>query len=195
MEQVKQLSNEQLMELLETKKDEKVDVIYLQEDDLSGFLSFYNISPGSDKIKINELYKLYKNWSKQPMNFKEFKKCSNKIFQLDKSTIFINQNKAIINQFLIEKLNSLEKYNTTKSKIVRVKIEDFLNHYQIKDGDVWTKGLELYKLFTKYYRTIGPEKFYKLLHLYVTTSEIINNERHFKIAPYEKTKEVQKRQD
>lgn len=194
MEQAKQLSNEQLIELLESKKDEKLETQHLQEDDLSNFLSFYNITQGLDEGNMKELFKLYKHWSSNPMKVREFRYHLNKTFKIDSNSILLNKSKANINELLINKLNSIQK-SPIKSKIIRSNIEKFLNHYQIKDGDVWTKGLDLYKLYIDLYNPIGPKKFYKLLQLYITTSETINNEVHFKIAPYEKEETNKTRQD
>lgn len=189
----KQLTDQQLMELLETKKDEVLIIEHLKEDDVSSFLSFYNITQGSDEANLKDLHKLYKNWSRESMKLKEFKHYLNKTFKIDSNSIFLNKSKAIINQLLIDKLNAKE-HSPMKSTIIHNKIETFLNHYQIKNGNIWTKGKELQALYKVYSNKGIPEsKFYKLLQLYITTSETINNEIHFRIAPYEETKEDNKK--
>ncbi len=194
MQQSKQLSNEQLIELLESKKEEQIEMQHLQEDDVSTFLSFYNLTQGSDETNLKDLYKLYKNWSIEPIRFKEFKYSLNKTFKIESNSIFLNKSKSNINQLLMDKLNSKQR-SPIKSKIIRNKVETFVNTHQIKDGNIWTKGLDLYKLYTKSNSPIGPQKFYKILQLYITTSETINNEVHFKIASYEKEETIQKGQD
>lgn len=65
-----QLTDEEILALLES--EDEVDVVVAQvfdyNDDIVPFLSFYNITPGDTPVSKKLVYKLYKTYSKQPLD-------------------------------------------------------------------------------------------------------------------------------
>jgi hypothetical protein len=180
MEQIKQLDNKQLLDLLETN-NEQVD-LHVLNDDISNFLRFYNIVPGENQIEKRILHRLYKKWSKEPMNQAGFTLNLKDRLPMSNNNIYINLTRINVDKLVLEKLAKQKKVIPTTSVKQKKKFESFLSKFEISDGDYWFKAVDLFKLMKTFLNTkLRQKTFNDLLKLYIKQHDVLEEELCFKL--------------
>lgn len=125
--------------------------------DVLGFLSFYNIKPGKQKVAKKEVYNLYCKWSKNRMTSKLFAMEMNLHFPGGDYYYLINLSSiAVSNQlFLYTQKRSKDRTKSPKSK---QHFECFLNAHDIKEGSYYIEAFVLYSLYDKWWYDKKHEK-------------------------------------
>ena len=179
------------------------------EDTILTFLRFYNIEPGTHPIKDKYLYKLYKEFTKEPVNSKSFQKAMGyylKSVNPQKSnTISISGKYYLINKKLLnlsekalEVIQKSDKAPQHKSLAWKAHFDGFLKRYGIeagKDGNyIWASTNTLFNLYDKWTfeikRKTGLSKreFIKLCKAYFEHKQDNNNYLWYKINDITKDK-------
>lgn len=185
MENVKKLDNAQLLNLIKDT-DKEVEDIHVLNDDISNFLSFYNINPGNEKVSKRTLFKLYKAWTTAVKSYKLtgfVQQLLRKQFEVDYNKIFIDKNQINIDVLILKKLETKPKKPRDRSDRYRERFERFLNEYDIKSGNTWVKSKSLYDLQKKYFpkHCFTPQIFSKLLKLYIKEHDYVNRCLYFRV--------------
>jgi hypothetical protein len=155
-----EISNEKLLELLDTAKPETADTKASKYDIIS-FLTHFDIKPGDQLIKARLLYDLYRQWSKHPVPIALFGSEVTKyllVHSYGRNTFYkLNQEAFKLSEKAF-KLMSSRKINKPKSPRFRQHFENFLKHYGLKGGTVWIEGYVLFYLYDKWVYNINKSK-------------------------------------
>lgn len=186
MENIKQLDNTQLLDLIKENETE-ANHSHILDDDISNFLSFYNIIPGNEKVAKRTLFKLYKNWSTslQPFKLQGFTLHLNKKqFTIENNKVLINQNEMNIDTLILKKLD--EKYKIPRDKSIRYRqrLEQFLKDCEVKSGDYWIRSNRIYQLQKRYFTNkacFDSHVLIKLLKLYIKEHDYVNGNQYFRV--------------
>lgn len=154
-----------------------------QEDTIITFLRFYNIEPGTQQILQKYLYKLYKQFTKDPVNSRSF---SNSIIQYIPSIVKHDERFFLINQKVLNLSERAMKFiEEDKNRSLKVSwkfhFDNFIKKYEIKAGKgddwIWVSSDILYNLYDKWVYEIGRKtsllvpEFRKLCKVYFSTKE------------------------
>ncbi len=173
MELKKLLNNLSEEELLNVLKED-TETYYENVNDLEKFLTFFNLTHGTQLIRKNFLYNIYYKWSKDPLSRRVFGRIMLDYVgsrQIGPYTYFL------LNQMPLElKQKSLSllkpKRDKTKSPTYKKHFDNYLNYYGIRPGKYYLEGFVLYYLYdkwvfsTKKNRPIGYSQFVNFLRLY-----------------------------
>lgn len=155
-QEYKNNSYEELVSLLNEKEVLNQDVKNSTEFDY--FLKNFNIKHGKQFVTFEAFYKLYKHWSKEPINTQEFKALLTKFDFIKRNRIYLN-----IKQFKITEqlLKHIQKDNKIISdKMLENHFNKFFDYYLIKPGDVLIREIDLLFLYTQwcFYTNKKPKK-------------------------------------
>jgi len=142
----KNSSYEELISLLNEKQ--VIDHDVKTNTELTFFLNNFNIKPGRQYVKFDSFFKLYKYWSKEPINEQEFRSLLIKLNLIKKKRIYLNLNEFRISEHL---LNYIQKDNKIVSdKIIENHFIKFFDYYLIKAGDVTISEEDLLFLYNQW---------------------------------------------
>lgn len=145
-----QLSEEELLEQLQNEEKDSTTEIIDSQDDILSYLAAFNITSGTVKITSSVLYKLYKEWSKNPVERLAFGYRLAEILPKEKERYYlINQDSIFLNKELA-KWRVIKKKNKVKSPKWHNHFKAFLNHYGLKKGPVYLEGDMIYWLYDKW---------------------------------------------
>lgn len=175
-----QLTDEEILALLES--EEEVEVVAAEvfdyEGDIVPFLSFYNITPGKTQVSKKLLYKLYKAYSKQPIDKLNFTTQLGNFITHDRNHFLINIDQFAISKHIYETEKTRDK---TKSLTYQKHFNWFMQEGNVQPGNVWLEGFILfyiYKDFCKSRRVhpkFGYNNFHKFLKLHFEYKRIKEN--------------------
>lgn len=166
-----ELTNEELTDLLEENNTRSVNIF--TRNDINDFISIYNIKSGSFRVPIKLLFKIYKQWSKEPLKANTFANLLTDLFPSIKygKGLLLCLNKDVWK--LKEEFDKYFKTNSkTKSKSYKTHFDAFLKHYHIKNGCFFIKDSILYNLYDKWTyknnnkRPLGKIQFINFCRLY-----------------------------
>ena len=138
-------SNEELLKQLEGIPTNNIYIESSQE--ILEFISVFKLQNGTNPVKMNTLFNLYKLWSKSPKTLVMFNKDLSEMVTKEKSYYYINFDVFTLKKE-IHKLQTI-KYATTLPGRAR-HFKQFLSRYQIKNGGLWIKDLVLYNIYDKW---------------------------------------------
>jgi len=158
-----QKTTQELLNELNTPVESTEEKIQNQ-DTVITFLRFYNIEPGPHYIKDKYLYKLYKQFTENPVSsvlfqtrMGEYLKSVNPIFREKRKQIgkhyLINKKQLNLAEKALEILEKENKKPSHKSIVWKNHFENFLNKYGIKPGKdkyIWVSTNTLYDLYDKW---------------------------------------------
>ena len=176
-----QLTDEEILDLLSKEDqlwDEDVAQIFDYNDDIVPFLSNYQITPGTTPVSKKLLYKLYKAYSKQPLDQLKFNIQLGNYIQHDRENFLVNIDQFAISRHIYDTQKTRDK---TKSLSFQKHFNWFIDEAKIEKGRVWVEGFILfyvYKDFCKSRRVIpklGYVNFHKFLKLHFDYKRIKGN--------------------
>lgn len=168
------IPEEELLKLLETKKEDTTELVVDAPNDIFDFIHAYNLKPGDIPVPTSTLYRLYFKWSKTPLTPRQFKDRMIELFPTKVSTrhYFLLDKSAIqIKLKTLEKINEQTR-NPTKSKNLKAHYESFLNYYGIKAGRYAVNAPAFFYLYDKWNfennrpNKLGPVNFIKMSKVY-----------------------------
>jgi frataxin-like iron-binding protein CyaY len=167
---------EELLELVNEAPSD--DSVILELNDVVLFLTTFEIKPGTEIILNKELYRLYKMWSKRPINPNHFGMemakyiPSRDIHGRYYYTINISAFKLSERSRQLIRVKLIDK---TKSKNYKRHFEAFIKHYDLKPGKYWLESyliFYLYDLWTyKKKKPLGEKQFHRFAKLYLKHKE------------------------
>lgn len=141
------LTEEELKALLKELPEDNKDKQDLSKNDVLDFLSYYGLEAGSHLIPYKLIYSLYQKWSKNPLSDLSFKyQVSYYLATNNKGSYYlINQDVLKLNKYLFNYLNG----KLIQKKVVnyRPHFINFINHYNIKTGNLWLEPEVFYYLY------------------------------------------------
>lgn len=168
------ITDDELMKMLEGAEEGPITEY---ENDVLPFLSQYNIVDGDERVTTTLLYKLYKNYSANPMKKRAFVKAVNE-FLVMKQTYNCYYYMINIDALSISK----EYYKLVKDKHDEGfssrsnwqidHINRFIDEYDLQRGSHWLRGASLYELYCLKFRKqkrkprLSYKMFLKLMKLY-----------------------------
>lgn len=177
-------SNIDLKTLIEALKDETPEIVE-DSTDVVTFISIFSIQTGSNPISKKFLYKLYKGYSSNPIVQSSFTMILNRYFESNRLYFFIDKPALKVTPHLQRIVNTT---STAKSKTINHQkhFKNFMDRYEIKEGDYWLEGYILYSLYdswTYQNRKQNPIKKNTFLQICEVFFEIktINNTKYFQI--------------
>ena len=187
---MKKLPNSKsLEELLKDLDDpnESTEQIQIEENSILTFLSFYNIEPGKERIRNTFLYRLYKQFTKDPKSPKAFHRVLYDYIPFveefnDDKFYLINQKVLNLSKRVIEFLKKDDKSKLRKRATSwKFHFDNFVDKYDIKPGDdknfIWVSFPILYNMYDKWTYEIKKnnrlslEEFRRLCQIYLNHKE------------------------
>lgn len=137
-----------LVELKDTDTPEIIED-HEKHGDVLSFLSQFNIIGGTNPIRKNLLYSIYKAWSVGPLKRKDFiSSCNELLVNGQFNTYLINQNAIKLTYDAYVKFK--KHFSVIKSQKFAVQFQDYLNHYSITGGEYWIHVNILFFLYDKF---------------------------------------------
>lgn len=140
------ISDEELLKLLETAEEAEGPIEYT--NNVIPFLTKYNIVPGEEEVPASILYKLYREFTREPVERHLFIRYINEILvekgDHRKPYYTINLSAMRISKEYYKLLCEKEKKQTYKHI---QHIRNFIEMYELEDGDNWVISSELYMLY------------------------------------------------
>lgn len=120
-------------------------------DNILDFISFYNIKPGTHKVKNSMLYKLYKAWTNE-INFNkhEFPIKMNSLFENVGGNILINIDTINLTSKAKEVFFKPVLRQGKKTKEIKRHIEMFLTSHKITNGKYSIDGNILFYMYKQW---------------------------------------------
>lgn len=164
------LTDEELLSLLDNPDvpDDVSEIFNEQQDDVVSFLQNYKIEPGPTKVNKKLIYKLYKQYSKDPLTQKQFTTRVNHYITDTDRQFLINKDQFALSAVIYE---SEKKRDLTKSLTYQKHFNWFLQETSLGKGKNWLEGFilfDFYKEFCKERRIntkLGYVNFHKFLKL------------------------------
>lgn len=157
------LKTDELLDLLEeaekSPEPQEQDLSQYKNDILT-FLSVFDIKQGTDYIKKNTLYSIYKVWSKRPLWKKDFLTEIDALFQSHGTSGYkINHNAIKLTHDAYVKFKT-EGVKLT-SKHWTIHFQGFLEYHALETGDFWIEDDLLFFLYDKYTYITGADSRHK----------------------------------
>ena len=146
---------EQLLEEINKENlpssEKEPDVSFLPEGSVLHFLSYYNINPGENKVKVSVLYKIYTQWSKsKKMNAATFSRYLYNFFKNENKYIFINVNAINLTKaakdVYFNNPNILNR-DKLKSKAYKNQMDKFISAFGLSKGKYMIPAMSLYYVY------------------------------------------------
>lgn len=173
-----QLSYEELINLLDSNDSQPTEILEYMND-VVPFLTNYGITPGDSPVSKKLLYKLYKTYSKNPVENNEFSlKVGEYIPQKSKEYYYINQDNFAISKHIYKESDKKDK---TKSLTYQKHFNWFLTERQMKSGNKWTEGFILFFIYKDFCKSrkvnpkLGYVNYHKFLKLHFQHKRIKGN--------------------
>lgn len=144
------VDTEELLRILEESVDQQTEEDHTDKykNDVLQFLSYFKIEPGQDLIKQHTLFAIYRVWSLEPIQRKNFILEVNKFLEFKGGVYYINQNAVKLTKHVY---NAFTKQNSRlKSKSWNKHYQNFLDYHSIKQGEWWVTKDDFYLLYWTY---------------------------------------------
>lgn len=172
MKSPSKLTDEELIAQIDKVKNEPDK----PADEILLFASEFNLKPGSNFIDTRLLYKLYKIWSKNPLNKIKFAIRMNLHFKPERTgTGKLGYNLDIEASKITQQVYDLIKDNTfdkSKNPHHQQHFERFLDEFQFQDGKTWVHKHWIRAIYTKWCKQrykispLGEANFHKFCQLF-----------------------------
>lgn len=150
-------STEELLKDLEVPEEiveEKIE----SKDTVITFLRFYNIEPGLEKIHQRQLYKLYKEFTENPLIQYTFAENLSLYIPWtmvkEQKVYLINQKAMNLSEKALEFLDKQTKHPRHKALPSQAHFKNFVDKYNIKRGTgtnwIWVSAVIFYNLYDKW---------------------------------------------
>lgn len=137
-------------ELLSQLKDEaNQTTIEAVDNDVLLFISTYNIQSGKDRVHKNILYRLYKNWSKEPVGVTKFGREIGLYLGSVGNWTYVNQNAIKLSKMAQEAFLKRKKVKT-RSPHYKAQVERFMKECCISKGTFWLEAEILFDLYDEW---------------------------------------------
>jgi hypothetical protein len=174
-----QLSDEEILSLLESGDAEpETQEVFDYEHDIVPFLSHYQIVPGEAPVKKKLLYKLYKTYSKEPLDQLNFNIQVGNYLDNTGRYYQINLNTFSVSNHIYRAEQTRDK---TKSLTYQKHFKWFLQEANVKSGNVWIEGFILFFIYKDFCRSrrvnpkLGYVNFHKFLKLHLSFRRVNEN--------------------
>lgn len=176
-----QLTDEEILALLESEDqvwDTDIAQVFDYNDDIVPFLSNYQITPGATPVSKKLLYKLYKAYSKQPLDGLNFNLQLGGYLSHTKDHYLLNIDQFAISHHIYQAEKTRDK---TKSLTFQKHFMWFTREANFTTGRNWVEGFILfyiYKDFCKQRRVnpkLGYVNFHKFLKLHFQYKRLKGN--------------------
>ncbi len=152
---------DELLDLLDQESPEIKEEAFIKDDDeVLGFISYYNIKPGENRVSVTLLKELFRKWTNSSISsdlfFKEFSKYFTRYCDAKRAYYGLNLDSLALAEKAKKVL--LKKPNRTKSKTAKLHFEGFLGHYNISEGNLWVSLSSVYVLYNKWTTTKSASK-------------------------------------
>lgn len=118
-------------------------------DEIVEFLVFFGFDQGDKRVRKATMYKLYKLWSKDPVDNYRFNFTVGQFLLSTNSSgtyyYLVNQSTFKIHEKTLGYLE--EKRDKTKSKRCKRHFDNYLDKYELKRGTYWLESFILYYLY------------------------------------------------
>lgn len=164
-----QLTEEEILALLESDDIAEKSEVFNYADDIVPFLSFYKITPGTTPVSKKLLYKLYKTYSKQPLDERNFNVQVGVYIEANGYNYNLNlDNFAISNHIYTAE----KKKDKTKSLTYQKHFNWFIQEKQVLNGRTWVEGFILYFIYKDFCRErrVNPKLGYTSFHKFLKLS-------------------------
>jgi len=141
-------STENLLDLLETNKvKNKVN----RDGTISSFVSVFKLKSGQQSISAEELFNLYKKWTKTPLTRSKFLRELKRYIEYTYKNgyLYFLIDFTCFNMTVSTKQKLIERPKT-KSRIYTTHFENYLKFYGIKQGTFWLEDHILFHLYDKW---------------------------------------------
>lgn len=148
---------EELLAIVEDhKKESSIEAKYDFNDDVLNFLLSSNIKSGKESVQSQLIYKIYKNWSKNPLDKHLFTiRLKEYLKQGTLGSFYINKNAYILSSDFYKMLKRQKAKSDVNSSIV---FFEFLENKKIKRGDKYFRSYVLYEMFLEWIKSGGYKK-------------------------------------
>lgn len=178
-----QLTEEEILALLDSDDvGEETVEIFNYTDDIVPFLSFYNITPGNTPVSKKLIYKLYKTYSKHPLDERNFNVQTGQFLSVQHSYYNVNLDNFAISNHLYKAEKTRDK---TKSLTYQKHFDWFLTERKVERGTKWIEGFILFFIYKDFCRSrrvnprLGYVNFHKFLKLHLQHKRIKGNRALF----------------
>lgn len=150
---ITEISSKELLEIIkQNPANFGGQTITIINNDIFDFISVYKLTNGENKVSARLLYKLYKQWSKDPLTklkfayemtdlFEYYTNCHGNMYLLNQSAISLKQ---LLNEIKPEKRLKVNQKRWGEH------FQKFLNKYNIKKGSFLIKDVVLYNIYDKW---------------------------------------------
>ena len=176
-----QLTDEEILALLDAEDqlwDEDITKIFDYNDDIVPFLSNYQITPGTTPVSKKLIYKLYRAYSKQPLDQHNFNIQIGKYISPGRDHFLINMDQFVVSKHIYEAEKTRDK---TKSLAFQKHFNWFVEEAKIEKGRVWIEGFILFYIYKDFCksRRVNPKfgyvNFHKFLKLHFEYKRLKGN--------------------
>lgn len=164
-------SNEELLKLLENAEETEGPTEYF--NDVVPFLVKYNITEGEHSVGKNILYRLYRQYSSNPVKSNVFHTNVSQFVPKRHSDYnvyyLINMSAFKVSKLLYKAFNNNNPNKFTNKKLNHFRA--FLTTHGIERGTAWIEGFVLYEIYKNMYKRmkkkhlLGYDMFHKYLKL------------------------------
>lgn len=173
------LSDEELLASLEGSVEVETDVDW--HNDVPSFITHFKLQPGPNRVRSDIIYKVYKNFSKNPDNSYNFGRTmvlffqheDQRYFMLDKPVGFFM---SLLNKHKEEKATRFTT-NPTRNRSFRKLMSDL----GVKKGNTWVPASYIYEVYrcwcidTKKRAVFGKDAFFKFLSMNLESRHLGNS--------------------
>lgn len=178
-----QLTEEEILALLDSEDaEEETAEIFNYNDDIVPFLSNYKITPGNVYVSKKMLYKLYKTYSKEPLDLNEFNIQVGRFVEAAGANFKLNMDNFAISNHIYKAEKARDK---TKSLSYQKHFDWFMREAKVEKGTKWIEGFVLFFIYRDFCKSrrvntkLGYVNFHKFLKLHYQYRRINGNRALF----------------
>lgn len=174
-----QLTEEELLELLASEDTPEATVeIFNYEHDIVPFMGFYKITPGDTPVSKKLLYKLYKAYSKEPLDKLRFNIQLGQYVTARGYHFLLNLDNFAISNHIYKEEKTRDK---TKNTLFQKHFDWFISTAPVQKGSSWVEGFIIFQIYKDFCRErrvnpkLGYVNFHKFLKLNFQSRRIKEN--------------------
>lgn len=150
------------------------------DHDVFAFISDLKILPGDKSVDKRLIYRIYRNWSVEPLKNVGFALFMQQFFEYNQRSYLLNLDALEILKTPYKSVRK-EKVDKTKSKNYKLHFESFLNFYKLTPGKFYVESSVLFYLYDKWTyennnrSAMGSKQLIKFLSLYFDRKRIVDS--------------------
>ena len=144
---------EELLKELEDKEESlEVDTLPEQHylDEIIAFVNTLNLKPGTNVVRSASLYKLYKNFSEDPISQLSFTNRIHNYLPGEGGRVLINLEATVIGEHIFKGKRGPRCHSLNKK--YKRSIEDFLENCDVKPGKFYIETYILFEMYAEWVR-------------------------------------------